>query len=447
MNRTYRKILRNRKQRIERRLQPKNWEDQPQPMLKASNIHYEMAERTSATNCGGIGAMHLMVQRLGLVEDIDRNLQLLKVHLPYHESDHVLNLTYNLLAGGQRMEDIELRRQDEVFLNGLGAERIPDPTTAGDFTRRFRVEDIVALEECVNRARLAVWKVQPEGFLKEAFIDVDGTIAQTYGLEVTRIDFPWGQAADPNVVEARLKSLKPYRGVLMTHNETSTGVLNDVETLAALIRQLNPDALIAVDAVSSLGCVPLEMDPWDLDVVFTGSQKGWMTPPGVMMIAPGPRALEANKTARLPRFYFDWASSLKMLEVGQHPTTPPVSIFYALDLALEMMLAEGREAIFERHQRTGDYVRWRAKEMGLRLLADHERASNTVTAVVTPEGIDTKALLKKLREQDQVVFAGGQGPLDGKIFRVGHLGYFQEVDLVEAMDKMEFRLREFGFSR
>jgi hypothetical protein len=150
-------------------------------MLKASNIDYEMAERTGAMNCGGIGAMHLLVQRLGLVEDIDKNLQLLKVHLPYHESDHVLNLTYNLLAGGQRMEDIELRRNDEVFLNGLGAERIPDPTTAGDFTRRFQVEDIVALEECVNRARLAVWKVQPEGFLKEAFVDVDGTVAQTYG--------------------------------------------------------------------------------------------------------------------------------------------------------------------------------------------------------------------------------------------------------------------------
>src|SRR5947199_438671 len=150
-------------------------------MLSASNIHYEMAERAGAMNCGGIGAMHLMVQSLGLVEDMDRNLHLLKVHLPYHESNHVLNLAYNLLAGGQRMEDIELRRQDEVFLNGLGAERIPDPTTAGDFTRRFRVEDIVALQECVNRARLAVWKVQPEGFLKEAFIDVDGTIAQTYG--------------------------------------------------------------------------------------------------------------------------------------------------------------------------------------------------------------------------------------------------------------------------
>src|SRR6266704_2687469 len=272
-------------------------------------------------------------------------------------------------------------------------------------------------------------------------------IADAYGLQVSRIEFPWGQAADPDIVEARLKTLKPFRGVLMTHNETSTGVMNDVQTLTSLVRQLAPDTLIAVDAVSSLGCVPIEMDPWDIDVVFTGSQKGWMTPPGLMMIAASPRAWEANRTARLPCFYFDWAGARKMLEIGQHPTTPPVSIFYALDLALEMMLAEGREAIFERHQRTADYVRWRAKEMGLQPLADHERASNTVTAVLTPEGIDTKALLKKLREQDHVVFAGGQGPLDGKIFRVGHLGFFQEVDLVEAMDKMELRLREFGFSR
>ena len=181
MNRSYRKILRNRKQRIERRLAPKNWEDQERPMLKASNIHYEMAPRVQGINCGGIGAMHLMVQRLGLVKDLDEQLHLLKVHLPYHESDHVLNITYNILAGGQRLEDIEVRRQDENFLNGLGAERIPDPTTAGDFTRRFSQEDILSMQECFNRARLAIWKVQPEGFLKEAFIDVDGSIAGTYG--------------------------------------------------------------------------------------------------------------------------------------------------------------------------------------------------------------------------------------------------------------------------
>jgi hypothetical protein len=150
-------------------------------MLKASNIQYQMAERVQAVNCGGIGAMHLMVQRLGLMEDINDPLQLLKVHLPYHESDHVLNLAYNILAGGVRLEDIELRRQDENFLNGLGAQRIPDPTTAGDFTRRFDEAAILSLQECFNRARLAVWKVQPAGFLKEAFIDVDGTIAGTGG--------------------------------------------------------------------------------------------------------------------------------------------------------------------------------------------------------------------------------------------------------------------------
>jgi hypothetical protein len=181
VSRNYPKILRNRKRRIERRLAPKHWEDQGQPMLQASNIHYEMASRVQGINCGGIGALPLLVQRLGLVADWDRSLQLLKVHLPYHESDHVLNLAYNLLVGGERLEDIEQRRQAENFLNGLGAERIPDPTTAGDFTRRFGPEDIGSLQECINRARLAVWKVQPEGFWKEAFIDVDGSIAGTYG--------------------------------------------------------------------------------------------------------------------------------------------------------------------------------------------------------------------------------------------------------------------------
>ncbi len=270
-------------------------------------------------------------------------------------------------------------------------------------------------------------------------------IADAYGLNVSRIEFPWGQAADPAVVEERLTAIAPYRGVLMTHNETSTGVMNDVETLTAVVRRLNPDTLVAVDAVSSLGCVPLEMDQWDIDVVFTGSQKGWMTPPGLMMLAASPRAWEANKTAKLPRFYFDWASSRKKLEIWQHPTTPPVSIFYALDLALEKMLAEGRETIFERHHRIGNYVRWRAREMGLQLLADHPNASDTVTAILIPESINAKALLKTLREQDKVVFAGGQEHLDGKIIRVGHLGFFEEADLVEAMDKLETRLREAGF--
>jgi hypothetical protein len=150
-------------------------------MMGAANIHYDLSAKTRATGYGGVGAVHLMAQRLGFVEEIDQHLHLLKVHLPYHESDHVLNIAYNVLVGGQRLEDIELRRQDESFLDGLGAQRIPDPTTAGDFTRRFDVEAITQLQECINRTRQRVWQRQPKGFLAEAFIDVDGTIAGTYG--------------------------------------------------------------------------------------------------------------------------------------------------------------------------------------------------------------------------------------------------------------------------
>lgn len=181
MKRKYPKVIRNRKRRLSRRLKPRNWEDQPNPMFSASNIQYDVAERTEAMNYGGIGAIHLMVNRLGLAEEIDNHLKLLKVHLPYHESDHVLNIAYNVVLGGTRLEDIELRRQNEIYMNGLGAQRIPDPTTAGDFTRRFNEKNIQKLQECFNRTRQKVWELQPEGFLKHAFVDVDGTIAETQG--------------------------------------------------------------------------------------------------------------------------------------------------------------------------------------------------------------------------------------------------------------------------
>ena len=181
MSRKYRKILRNRKQRINRRLKPRAWPEQEQPMFGGSNIHYEMSDKTQALGCGGIGAMHLLSQKIGLVDLLNEKVHVLKRHLPYHESDHVLNVAYNILAGGVRLEDIELRRQDESFLNGLGAQRIPDPTTAGDFTRRFAPQDILDLMDAINGARQRVWKEQPKGFLARAVIDVDGTMAGTLG--------------------------------------------------------------------------------------------------------------------------------------------------------------------------------------------------------------------------------------------------------------------------
>ena len=179
--RRYPKILRNRKARIARRLGRREYEDQPRPMLAGGNIQYEMGEKGQGLSCGGIGALHLMVQRLGLVKGIDDRLELLKIHVPYHESDHVLNITYNVLVGGMRLEDIELRRQDDVFLNALNAQRIPGATTAGDFTRRFSEGDIEALMECINDTRRRVWKKRGRKLLKDARIDVDGTIAPTEG--------------------------------------------------------------------------------------------------------------------------------------------------------------------------------------------------------------------------------------------------------------------------
>ena len=170
-----------RKRRITRRIENKPGVERHQPMMTASNIHYEIAEKVRGIAPGGIGAIHLLSQQIGLVRAIDENLHLLKRHLPYHESDHVLNIAYNLLAGGSRLEHLEVRRNDEVYLDALGAERIPDPTTAGDFCRRFAEADVVRLMDAFNEARLRAWKEQPADFFEHAYIDADGTLAPTSG--------------------------------------------------------------------------------------------------------------------------------------------------------------------------------------------------------------------------------------------------------------------------
>ena len=186
VNRTQRKAERkrklvNRQRRIQWRLRDCQWTDQGRPMFAAGNIHYELADRVRGLGAGGIGAMHLLARRTGLVEAIDRRLHLLKVHLPYYESDHVLNIAYNLLAGGTCLEDIELWRNDEVYLDALGARRIPDPTTAGDFCRRFEAADVEILMNTINNVRVKVWQQQPASFLAEAVIEGDGVMAETTG--------------------------------------------------------------------------------------------------------------------------------------------------------------------------------------------------------------------------------------------------------------------------
>jgi len=176
------RILNQRKDNLAKRLERKQFPEEPRPLLRAQNIHYEMAERVRAIECGGIGAFHLLACNSGLVDAINENVHLLKRHLPYHESDHVLNIAYNTLSGGSCLDDIELRRNDEAYMDALGAERIPDPTTAGDFTRRFSEEDVSELLEAINGIRPKVWKKRLSmAERKEALVDVDGTHAPTWG--------------------------------------------------------------------------------------------------------------------------------------------------------------------------------------------------------------------------------------------------------------------------
>jgi DDE family transposase len=177
VNASLHRQLARRKRRILRRIENKPGVERPEPMMTASNIHYEIGDRTRAIAPGGIGVIHTLARKIGLVRDIDAGLHLLKRHMPYHESDHVLNIAYNLLAGGQRLEHIEVRRNDEVYLDALGAVRIPDPTTAGDFCRRFAEADVERLMEVFNEVRLRAWAQQPEGFFDEAFLDADGALA------------------------------------------------------------------------------------------------------------------------------------------------------------------------------------------------------------------------------------------------------------------------------
>ena len=173
--------LAKRKRRIGYRLRTRPWKAREKPMLRAGNILYDVADRSRALAVGGIGAVHCLARRTGLIEAIDRRLQLLKIHLPYHESDHVLNIAYNILCGGACIEDLELLRNDEVYLDALDAQRIPDPTTAGDFCRRFEASDVVGLMDAMNETRLQVWEQQQPEFFEQAIIDVDGVIASTTG--------------------------------------------------------------------------------------------------------------------------------------------------------------------------------------------------------------------------------------------------------------------------
>jgi aspartate aminotransferase-like enzyme len=278
-----------------------------------------------------------------------------------------------------------------------------------------------------------------------AFGDRFAAIAETYGAEVAPLTYEWGQAANPEDVRAALREAPEVKAVLVTHNETSTGITNPLEDIAKAVREW--ERLLIVDAVSSLGAIPVDMDGWGLDVVVTGSQKGWMVPPGLAFAAMSERGWKANESARMPRFYLDLAKARDFLQKGQTPFTPAVSIFFGLDVALERMVEEGPESIHTRHAKIGEMVREGVKALGLELLAEDEKyASNTVTAVKCPEGVDVKELRNTLEDEHKVVVAGGQGKLAGKIFRIGHLGLASEEDIRGTLEALAEALPRVGYT-
>jgi aspartate aminotransferase-like enzyme len=277
-----------------------------------------------------------------------------------------------------------------------------------------------------------------------AFGDRFASIADTYGAKVHSVSYEWGEAARPDDVRQALREHPDVKAVLVTHNETSTGVTNPLEEIAAAVRET--DKLLLVDAISSLGAIPFDMDGWGLDLVVTGSQKGWMVPPGLAFIALSDRAWKAYEQATMPRFYFDAGRHRDSLAKGQTPWTPGMSIFFGLDIALQRMAEEGLERICTRHARIGRFTREGVKSLGLELLCrDEQYASDTVTAVKCPEGVEVSALRNLLEDEHNTTVAGGQAKLQGKIFRIGHLGLVEEADIRATLDALEQALPKLGY--
>jgi aspartate aminotransferase-like enzyme len=268
------------------------------------------------------------------------------------------------------------------------------------------------------------------------------TIGQSYGCEVDQLRYEWGENPSAEDLSARLAELGGATAVFVTQSETSTGVVADVRALAAVAKESG--ALVCVDAISSLGAVPCETDDWRLDVVVSGSQKALMTPPGLAITSVSEAAWAQSERATLPRFYFDWASTREAQAKLDAAFTPAVSIVVGLDVALGLLLERGLEAAFEHHVRLGRACREGVKAMGLELFSPDDDSSAVVTAVRMPDGIDADQILLDLRDRFGITFAPGQGPLKGRVLRIGHIGYFDVFDITTALAGLELGLAEAG---
>jgi len=267
-------------------------------------------------------------------------------------------------------------------------------------------------------------------------------MAKAFGADVVHARLDWGETPEPDDLRSALDEAGDVRVVYLTHSETSTGVVCDVQSLAAVAKEAG--ALVVVDAVSSLGAVPLETDAWGIDVVVSGSQKALMCPPGVAFASVSAAAFEAATRATAPRYVMDWERTRKAQAKLDAPFTPAISIVRALDVALGLLLDEGLDAAFDRHARLGRACREGAKAMGLELFSPDEERSAVVTAIRSPEGVDATDVVSALRDRFGITIANGQAGLKGKIFRIGHIGWFDVFDITTALAAVELVLADAG---
>jgi aspartate aminotransferase-like enzyme len=346
-----------------------------------------------------------------------------------------------------------LRAHSRPMMNHRGPEfkALQDEVISG-LKQVFQTKNDVFLLTCSGTGAMeaAIVNVCSPGDLVLAYsIGVFGDrfakIASAFGAQVEKMDAEWGKAIDVGRLQERLKKdgERKIKAVLVTHNESSTGVTNDAKAIAKVVREHG--ALLLVDAVSSLAAIDLQTDAWGIDVVASASQKALMNPPGLGFVSVSERAWKANETAKMPRFYMDIKAAKDYLDRGQTPWTPAVPQVYGLQVALQTILSEGLQASFERHRRLGQAARDGAAAMGLKLFADPTHASNTVTAIRAPQGLTPAAIRKHLLEKYSVVLAGGQQRLLEEIFRIGHMGYTSDTEILACLAALGTALNELGF--
>lgn len=276
-----------------------------------------------------------------------------------------------------------------------------------------------------------------------SFGDRFAKIASAFGADVERMEVEWGSAAEPDELRRRLDGDQRYRAVLITHNETSTGVANPLRELAEVVRGAPGEPLLLVDGISGLGAMPFEMDAWGIDLVVSASQKAWMASPGIAIAALGQRAVDAGETARMPRFYWDFAEARQWASKGQTPWTPAISILYGLRIGVQRLRDEGRERTWARHAAIAAGVAAGLESLGLRLVAAPRDRSTTVTAAWLPDGISWGPFNADMRAKGLVV-AGGQGQWSGRILRFGHMGEVGIDEMADALERMASVLPDHG---